>query len=429
MSYAEVRKAFLSKQNVDHILSEIRREIGPIDKSEAAMVHTAMEKISNNRDFFCNKATLREVDNHVISSLSAKIRKFKMTDYREELTRRVLSESEPLNGYFKPKPINQPSILDLLHEPGEEGTSNNLSISNAPVNNNNSSQQTTSEQRIIVQNSGQTNISSMFGLNLEQLLIKSHNRFVSLTLDTRNRNLSFNQAQAANRDVVSWNYFIGTRFDQGTALSARTISNIIGIKCSSLFIPNFSPEQTNEFRQITMFIQEFADQSAIITSKTRAHFTFDVEYVGTRLKLTSPQGTENEIRFDQPVVTLSTLTLSFGSPFDKIILGWDRSTSVTVTNSIGAGQPTGFTTTNIHGLTNGDLVYLEGFSTGAPVTDNAVITLANHDAGHIISNTSTYYFEISGLDTSGVTGSSTVTTVIYGSRRFMIPLTFRCLAN
>lgn len=199
-----------------------------------------------------------------------------------------------------------------------------------------------------------------------------------------------------------------------------------------IVFPNFLPEQFNEFHQVSMFIHEISDQAGIISSKLRHHFLFNVEYLtgnNNRVKLVNAYPDVSEVRFNNPIVSLNTITISFGAPFDRITIGWDRSVSVVVAKSIGAGQPTGFTLGNVHGMANGDLVYIEGFTTGSPTVDNSVITLANRDQGHVISNVSTYYFEIAGLDSSTTTGTPTVNTVVYGSRRFLIPLKFKTLTN
>lgn len=416
MRIEEARKAFLSKENFDYLIDKLQSYGLNIDKADSNSIFGIMQKMADNPKTFNSRNNLREVDEHAVKVIHDGLKKQKMYDYREEMTKRVISEDAPLNAYFVPKPIKIPTLLEILQQSDDEKTTESTNTVLAPVNNINSGSTVGS------------NINTIFGLNLNQLLIKSQNRSVPLILDTRNRNLT--ESNINTRDEISWNYFTGTRFEQGVALSNRTINNIISIKCNSLLIPNFAPEQTNEFRQISMVIREFSDQGGVITSKTRSHFIFDIEYIGNRLRLTSPSGVENEIKFEKPISSLNTLSIYFSSPFDKITLGIDRITSnIAINKSIGVGLPTGFTTGITHFLTNGDIIYLEGFSTSNDSVNNRIVTFANRDIGHIISNISTHYFEIAGLDTFTITGSPVVSAIIYGSKRFMIPLIFNCLSN
>ena len=411
MRFEEAKKVFLSDENFNYLITRLNGLGSNVDKADCNSIFEIMKKMADDPSTFSNKKNLREVDEYVIKVIHNGLKKQKMYDYREEMTKRVISEDAPLHAQFVQKPIKIPTLLELVKKQDNELNPDS-----------NFDKQSKMEFPENLQ------ITNIFGMNFDQLLMKSRERSIPLIFDTRNRSLVDSDVYA--RQTISWAFFVGSHFEQGIAISTRTINNIISIRCSSLLIPNFVPELTNEFRQITMYIKEFSDQSATITSKTRAHFLFDVEPIGNRLRLTSPSGSKNEINFESPISSLNNLTISFASPFDIITLGIDRITQkITVNKSIGVGLPTGFTFTARHNLNNGDIIYLEGFKTENLIADNLIIVYANRDIGHIVSNVSDYYFEITTLDSFNTTGTLTTDAVIYGSKRFLVPLTFGCLSN
>ena len=253
-------------------------------------------------------------------------------------------------------------------------------------------------------------------------------RYATLALDTKNRNLS--DSNPGSRRTLSWVYSSNNaQWVQGSATSTIIIKNAIGMECGILYLPIFDNSLIGEYKQISMFINEFSSQSTYITSKTRYHFLFNAEIVpnngGGRLRLSPVYGDVSEIRFDPPIPSISNLTISFSSPADPLSFGFDRDTSPTVQKGISTGDPTTILTSHDHNLTNGDLVYLEGFTTADAAADAAVITAANSVNGYIISNVTSNSFDINALDTSSITAAITLARVIYGSKRFFIPLKFK----
>lgn len=430
MDIHKAREKFLSNKVVDHIVRTVEDILNfQLSNDEIKYIHKCMKVAANEPQFF-EKPTLRDCCDTISNVSSKYINRARYTDMREDMTKRVMSES---GKYVPMKPIDEvlPSIFELI---GQDTPKRPVIFPNDHIGD--------SEERagLINRNSGLSNllnmelaVGSIFGLANPRDVVSAlglRYRHILLSLDTRNRILIDDATTSALRSTASWNYFTGAQIDQGSATSNNVINNIIGIECGDICFPNYWPEQFNEFRQVSMFIHEISDQAAIISQKTRHHFLFNVEALpgsSNRVKLKSVYSDISEIRFASPITTINTLTVSFAAPFNRVILGWDRSSNVVVAKSIGVGSPTGFTLGNAHNLSNGDLVYLEGFTTGAPTTDFSTISLANRDEGHIISGVTTFYFEIAGLDTNATTGALTVTNVIYGSRRFLIPLKFKCL--
>lgn len=251
--------------------------------------------------------------------------------------------------------------------------------------------------------------------------------FPPLTLDSRNRILA--EYGAESRTTMQWSFYNSTRFSQGSVNGLGTIRDIIGIECGTIYLPNFDNVAFGEYRQISMFIQEFSEQASIINEKIRYHFLFNAEKVpndvgSERLKLTPVFSDMAETRFDRPITTLNTLTVSFGNPGEKITLGYDRDLSP---GAITVGSTTQFKTSIPHGMTGGDLVYIENFTTTELGVDN-IISEINRSTGHIVISVETYTFEID-VSTLGWDGDVSCGSIIFGSKRIFIPLKFKYIGG
>lgn len=252
--------------------------------------------------------------------------------------------------------------------------------------------------------------------------------FPIITLDTRNRILS--DQSPNSRTTLSWNFYNNAAVAQGTANGLGNLTNIISIETGTIYLPNELDQLFNEYRQISMLIHEFSDQACVLTNTTRYHFLYDAEVINndsgtTRLKLT-PSFDEAVTVFNYPIASLSTITISFSCPAERITFGYDRytpaNTNVTVSNATAA-----VITINItHGLSNGDLVYLvDVVSTSA--ADTAILDIANRARGHVVQAVTATTFELASLDTSAAAGTITCSGIIFGSRRFFIPLKLKYL--
>jgi hypothetical protein len=255
--------------------------------------------------------------------------------------------------------------------------------------------------------------------------------FPPLTLDSSNRILAENGGNS--RTTMQWSFYNNTRFSQGSVNGLGVIRDIIGIECGTIYLPNFDNVAFGEYRQISMFIQEFSEQSSIINEKIRYHFLFNAEKVSNdvgseRLKLSPVFSDIAETRFERPITTLNTLTISFGNPGEKIVLGYDRDLEPTLSV---AGETTEFTTSIPHGMEVGDLVYIENFTTNTPNAHSTVISEINKSTGHIVVSTSNTAFYIS-VNSSIIATDSVATStgsVLFGSKRFFIPLKFKYIGG
>lgn len=251
--------------------------------------------------------------------------------------------------------------------------------------------------------------------------------FPPLTLDTRNRVLV--DVDPGTRNTMQWNFYNNSRWEQGGVNGLGTIRDIVGIECGTIYFPNTEDQAFTEYRQITMFIHEFSEQSSILSDKVRYHFLFNAEAItddsGTeRLKLVPAFRDAAETRFDRPITTLNTITISFGCPGERISFGHDRD----LNPAINAANPAVITTSVNHGMSNGDLVYLEGFTADNPEALGTLLDIANKEKGHVIQSVTVNTFEIAELNTSSAT-NPVVYRIVFGSRRFFIPLKFRYMGG
>jgi len=286
------------------------------------------------------------------------------------------------------------------------------------------------EQEYVKQSTVSVDFLSSLGIgNLLELVSAVNPRaltrhFPQLVLDTRNRSLV--DSTPGQRTSLSWSRNTSGGYERGALNSLKPVRNIVQIECATIYMPNINDVAFNEYRQISMLIQEFSDQSSILSDSVRFHFLFDAETISNdvgseRLKLTSPYRQTSYVGFDPPLTSIDTLTITFGSPAERLTLGYDRDSNPV---SVSSSNPVVFTCSINHNLRAGDLVYLEGFTTDNPSTDSYNISIANRTSGHVIQNPTNTTFEIAILDTTGMV-NPIVTSIIFGPQRFFIPFKLR----
>lgn len=250
--------------------------------------------------------------------------------------------------------------------------------------------------------------------------------------NTRNQQLSWyntsaTSASANSHSVFSWTVMPTSHYTQGSVnAQGGELRNIVSIECGNILIPNEFSEHFNEYRRVSMLIRELSSNSMMINDKVRAHFVFDCETIpsdtgSTRVKLINSMPHCDKYVFHVPIAHLSDISISFASPYEEISWAADRdlypqslgnaSGDLRVTTSYSGG----------HGLSNGDLVYIEGVTSENPDGDAALIREIEDNRGHVISNVTTATFDIAGIDISS-SGINGCTRIIFGSRLFDIPL-------
>jgi len=244
-------------------------------------------------------------------------------------------------------------------------------------------------------------------------------------LDSRNRLLT-----SGNTNQYKWNLnWAGQPGHLGDVRIWDTLQQIVSMKINSFWIPMLG-NLGGYYGKVRMLIREFIGQSTIVTEFLDAtqnvptveyyHFEFNVtQVVGNRVFLEPENG--GLYIFRKPFARPETITISFRTPFETMVLALDRGV-YTVT----FGNPTLFTLTS-PGVTNnflatGDLVYVTGLDTVNDTIDDQV----NNPAGNIITFVSPTQFTIA-VDSSALVGSETDINVYYGSKRIFFQLEFTSL--
>jgi hypothetical protein len=408
-TFSQIKDAFLNEDSLRKVVSGIQKKVRKLnDKDIANIVHT-MEQIATV-DFFMKFDSLTKCREYIINEISTK---FPAADDGDN-TYESYSER----------------VIKLDGSPGDSHVTNLITSINTGSNAENDTVQKVSISADSLQSImgmlkqlGSTQVSAGGGSRGGGGGYNSYTQTIELTLDTKNRLLS--EYDPGTRNSINWVYSSSntSNWIQGSVISIYQITQIFSVDCGVMYIPMIENTTIDEFKQVSMFISEFSSYGTYTTAGIRYHFLFSVERISTpgsgRLKLT-PVHNNTEMLFDPAITQLSTLSVSFATPFEKIIFGRDRDVATVTT-----GSTTLITTAYPHGLNNGDLVSLAGFTTGNTAVDNSTIILANSAAGYTISNITSYTFTIASLDTSTVTLPVSITTVHYLSKRFIIPLRFR----
>jgi len=234
---------------------------------------------------------------------------------------------------------------------------------------------------------------------VQQLLnpqaLHRHNYF---PLDSRYRVLDNDGSK-----FISWNHVNNVTRAQGTVNTVGTIRDIIAVKVYPIRMP-YTATAENNLRRVTMLIEEFSAQSFLGQENRRFHFVFDVEIDGDWIRLNPYFHNQGIYRFDKPITQFDTITISFGSPLEEVVLDVDRlNTSNTyATTAI-------LTTISSHNLSSGNKIYISDFNTNSPVNDAVVISEMN--TSHIVTVTGDTTFTIP-VDTSSIVNSSLTGTTV-----------------
>jgi hypothetical protein len=237
---------------------------------------------------------------------------------------------------------------------------------------------------------------------------KSLNAYTSIVLDSRFRTSDFNGITK-----FRWTFSHNINSTDGTFNSIASVKDILEVKLLPFRIPYPSDESGyNEYRLISVYIEEFGAQSIIGHESRRYHFICSSIKNGNWIELTPLNC--GRFRFDKPFSELSAMTVSFGTPNEIINFDIDR-----LDCTFTVGSPTTVIFTEAHNLEVGSKVYFTSFNTTTPVTDAAVIALMNRQSGHIITVTTSTEFTIA-VDTTGVTPSPSSITCIFASKRIFM---------
>jgi hypothetical protein len=279
-------------------------------------------------------------------------------------------------------------------------------------------QQADSVVQQIVEPPKDTIVLKMLGLNtfddvkksLKQDVEDLKEKNVYIFLDTKYRDVS--------QTKYSWNYINSINTSQGTVNSISDMGNMIRIKCLPIRIPKQTGfTTTNNFKRITMLIEEFSAQSILAQENRRFHFIFEVTEDGLFLDLNPYQYNKGVFEFNKKIVSVKTLTITFANPTQLLTFLPDRFQLC----SASIASPTVITTPAAHGLLTGDFVIFESFTTTNTTADAARITSFNNLVGYAVTFISAVTFSVV-IDTTLMVGTMSTFTTYIQKNRIQIPL-------
>jgi hypothetical protein len=257
-----------------------------------------------------------------------------------------------------------------------------------------------------------------------------------LMLDSRYRILTSNDTNGIQQ--FSWNYILKSQIEgQGSVNIIGNVRDIIAIRVYPFRIP-YVESADNKYSRVSVFIEELAAQSFLAHEDRKFHFMLKSEIDSDFINLETDKYNDGFFHFEKPITTLNTLTISFGSPLEKITFENDRGwcgidyfslaplTLITTYDSNAIPS-----TTLNHNLTNGDRVYFELFNAGAinpllvqqvKINDN-IISGMNKTDGFLITVVNPTQFSIA-FDTSLIQNPTSEIRfrVFFGSKRIFLPI-------
>jgi hypothetical protein len=238
----------------------------------------------------------------------------------------------------------------------------------------------------------------------------------TLFLDSRIRDVG--QSDLAN-GKLSWNVVkTDNNPESGTIGTNNHLTSITGIQVGDIQMP-YSRIIYNSIRKASMYIEQLGSQSTNLGAN-RHTFMFNVQLSSLNGNEYDATGQTNKViltpinavfRFNTPFTSIERLTCVFRNP-DLPIPFSDENISMTMTY----GNPTIFTSGEMHGLINGDEIIISG------VSGSGKDELFNSPYGHIIQVVNNYSVSIA-IDTSSLVGTQEVSAYL-SQRRIFIPMTF-----
>lgn len=261
-----------------------------------------------------------------------------------------------------------------------------------------------------IENSVNINLASAFGIDEISDLVKKVNEPVSsinnafLLLDTRYRELGND-----GTEYFTWGHINSLVRAQGTINSIGNIRDIISVTVFNYRMPAVSSAIT-PYGRISISIDELIPQSYIAHEKKRFHFICRIDHqVGNWLEICADDVSNGIYKFNKSITHLDSITIRFGSPLEPIIFDKDR-----LPGMITYANPTVINFSEDHNLTNGDIVYLDNFTTINPQYDSVIINEINSTTGNVATVLSPTSIHIS-VDTSNIittlTGTVTVPSI------------------
>lgn len=211
----------------------------------------------------------------------------------------------------------------------------------------------------------------------------------NIIVDSRNRRQTSYAQAGAHISSFQFSLNINGQVSNGSVTTTAAIREIVRMRISRLSIP-FVPQLLNT-STVGLSIDQLNTASYISSTGTRMHFIFTRTNVD-RNRVNLEPDMSGMFQFDKPVTGLDDFTISFYSPFDRIV--FDADYAEVLVGGIFTGNQTAIVTPFQHNLATGDVVVFSGFNTASPIADGNIIAAFNSPIGLSISVLSAQSFSV-----------------------------------
>ena len=219
-------------------------------------------------------------------------------------------------------------------------------------------------------NNIEVNVETLFGIKDVATLIKKINEPISsvntayFLLDTRYRVL-----ENDGSTYFKWCHMNNITTAQGTFNSIGDIRDIISIKLMQYRIPKV-PSAITPYNRISLLIHEFSAQAFMAHENVQYHFigcTDDKHNNSDWIEVKINDFCHGEYKFNKPITTINTITISLGSPVSPIIFEPDRGVGIIEFTQLPPPAPPSPATTTITfpvgvNFKIGDIVYITNYT-------------------------------------------------------------------
>ena len=288
---------------------------------------------------------------------------------------------------------------------------------------------------------GKINLQNLLGIETSEEAVRVLNpealyRKNYLILDSRYRILTNNNTSGISN--FSWIFILKSQIEgQGSVNIIGNVRDIIALRVYPFRIP-YVESADNKYSRISVFVEELGAQSFIAHEDRKFHFMLKSEIDGEFINLETNKYNDGFFYFEKPITTLNTITISFGSPLERITFENDRSWcgidyfSIAPLTLITTYNTSTLPSTPInHNLNNGDRVYFELFNTNPidplltqqVLINNNIISGINRKEGFLITVVSPTQFSII-FDTLLIQNpiADIRFRVFFGSKRIFLPI-------